>query len=430
MRASNVGSRSAVHIYDPTTNRLSLLNINGAYTGYAYDSQGNVTGRGAQGFYFDIGNRMQLANGVASYAYDGLGRRTAISSVDGTYQLQIYSHAGQLLYGTRQNGMTTTTTRYVYLAGKAIAETNSIVGTSYLHTDALGSPAAVTDSTGLLLSRARYEPYGKATAGTVPTELGFTGHVNDASTGLVYMQQRYYEPVAGRFLTVDPVVTDADNGRGFGRYHYAENNPYRYTDPDGRASWETVCVGVDCAGVLSEIAERSKKNRLAWQRAVAAGDIDGMQEAFDEYESIPGASPLTKVARANVLLRARADAGLTADRGHVLAAAASAGFQIGMSSFVTSGAAETTTVIGRVHHLQNLGSGEKSLLDRLPYRGDRKANWQQNAGVLREAMRLGRPIRDASPGDTGPFLNAERNLLRDHGWTFDAQTNFWMPPKP
>jgi hypothetical protein len=44
-------------------------------------------------------------------------------------------------------------------------------------------------------------------------------------------------------------------------------------------------------------------------------------------------------------------------------------------------------------------------------------------------MRLGKPIRDASPGDTaGQFLNAERGLLRDRGWTFDPKTNFWNPP--
>ena len=48
------------------------------------------------------------------------------------------------------------------------------------------------------------------------------------------MQQRYYDPVAGRFLSVDPVTTDADTGKSFGRYHYANNNPYRYIDPDGR----------------------------------------------------------------------------------------------------------------------------------------------------------------------------------------------------
>ena len=48
------------------------------------------------------------------------------------------------------------------------------------------------------------------------------------------MQQRYYDPLAGRFLSVDPVTTDWDSGESFNRYVYAQNNPYRYTDPDGR----------------------------------------------------------------------------------------------------------------------------------------------------------------------------------------------------
>jgi hypothetical protein len=60
---------------------------------------------------------------------------------------------------------------------------------------------------------------------------------------------------------------------------------------------------------------------------------------------------------------------------------------------------------------------------------DYKAEWKENAGRLREAMRQGRPIRDASPGNTGGvFLNAERNLLRDRGWIFDPATNVWTRP--
>ena len=44
-------------------------------------------------------------------------------------------------------------------------------------------------------------------------------------------------------------------------------------------------------------------------------------------------------------------------------------------------------------------------------------------------MKRGEPIRDASPGDeSGQFLNAERNLLKEHGWTFDAQSSMWFPP--
>ena len=106
---------------------------------------------------------------------------------------------------------------------------------TYIHTDGLGSPVARTDAAGAVISRTRYEPYGLAAGGATPT-IGFTGHVNDAETGLVYMQQRYYDPVAGRFLSIDPVTTDADTGSSFNRYVYANNSPYRFTDPDGRNS--------------------------------------------------------------------------------------------------------------------------------------------------------------------------------------------------
>jgi RHS repeat-associated protein len=61
--------------------------------------------------------------------------------------------------------------------------------------------------------------------------------VNDADTGLTYMQQRYYDPVAGRFLSIDPVTTDANTGGSFNRYVYANNSPYKYVDPDGRDSY-------------------------------------------------------------------------------------------------------------------------------------------------------------------------------------------------
>ena len=88
-----------------------------------------------------------------------------------------------------------------------------------------------------------------------------------------------------------------------------------------------------------------------------------------------------------------------------------------------------TIVIGRLDDLNDLRPGEISLLDRLPYRGDPQTNWLQNAGVLREVMRRGLPVRDASPGDaSGSFLNAERNLLKNYGWKFDVQTSCWMPP--
>jgi len=96
----------------------------------------------------------------------------------------------------------------------------------------------------------------------------------------------------------------------------------------------------------------------------------------------------------------------------------------------------TTTVIGKLDDLKNLATGERSLLDRLPNLGSPKANWEQNSGVLRQEMELGRPIRDASVDSAGAlinntgFLRAERALLESRGWTYDPRGTMWYPPGP
>jgi RHS repeat-associated protein len=125
-------------------------------------------------------------------------------------------------------------TAHIYLGDRLIAEQPSNGAAQYIHSDALGSPVARTSPAAAVLTRTRYEPYGATVAGsTNPNGIGFTGHVNDPDTGLVYMQQRYYEPIAGRFLSVDPITTDVQTGRKFNRYVYGANNPYRFVDPDG-----------------------------------------------------------------------------------------------------------------------------------------------------------------------------------------------------
>ena len=104
----------------------------------------------------------------------------------------------------------------------------------FQHTDALGSPVLVTDgSRNQVGTRTEYEPYGQILAGGVADRPNFTGHVADAQTSMDYMQQRYYDPMLGRFLSVDP-VTATSVGGNFNRYWYASDNPYRFIDPDGR----------------------------------------------------------------------------------------------------------------------------------------------------------------------------------------------------
>lgn len=116
----------------------------------------------------------------------------------------------------------------VTLASPVMAQT-----VDYMHTDALGSVVAVTDSAGSVIERNQYEPYGSDLTG-IKDGPGYTGHVSDAATGLSYMQQRYYDPTLGRFLSVDPATPLSGPVAVFNRYSYAGNNPVTATDPDGQ----------------------------------------------------------------------------------------------------------------------------------------------------------------------------------------------------
>lgn len=104
----------------------------------------------------------------------------------------------------------------------------------YIHTDALGTPIAVSNAAGVVIERSEYEPYGQLLNRPLTDGPGFTGHVQDAATGMTYMQQRYYDPAIGRFLSVDPVTAYSNPIGAFNRYWYVNNNPYRFKDLDGR----------------------------------------------------------------------------------------------------------------------------------------------------------------------------------------------------
>ena len=107
---------------------------------------------------------------------------------------------------------------------------------TYIHSDALGSPVAETDEKGNVIARYVYEPYGK-TLGDAPSDApSYGGHVRDSQTDLYYMQQRYYSPETGGFLSVDPISAYGGKSAQFNRYRYANSNPYTFVDPDGRAA--------------------------------------------------------------------------------------------------------------------------------------------------------------------------------------------------
>jgi RHS repeat-associated protein len=125
------------------------------------------------------------------------------------------------------------------LCGIAHAQQGTV---TYVYTDPQGTPLAEADAQGNITATFDYTPYGTIALGQSPNGTGYTGHVNDPETNLVYMQARYYDPATGRFISTDPLQPTSGNAFDFNRYAYVNNNPVNHLDPNGKCL-EDACVG-------------------------------------------------------------------------------------------------------------------------------------------------------------------------------------------
>jgi RHS repeat-associated protein len=183
---------------------------------------------------------------------------------------------------------------FVLLLGVAVP-TASAQTVTYIHTDALGSVVAESDANGNVIKRYDYEPYGAVVGGEVTDGPGYTGHVSDAATGLSYMQQRYMDPQLGVFLSVDPVTAHEQPVGQFNRYRYANGNPYKFKDPDGRiveTVWEVANIAMGATSAYSNFSQGN----------VGAGIVDSIGVAIDATAAavpfVPGgAGAAIKAAR-------------------------------------------------------------------------------------------------------------------------------------
>jgi len=125
----------------------------------------------------------------------------------------------------------------------------------------------------------------------------------------MYMQARYYDPVIGRFYSNDPVGTIGHMQRGnpihgFNRYAYANNNPYKYTDPDGEFAFvilfapEIIALGKAaffvCSAALAGYAGSEAINAYNESAEPAAPDV----ESGKELDPADKGGELTKAGRA------------------------------------------------------------------------------------------------------------------------------------
>jgi RHS repeat-associated protein len=221
-------------------------------------------------FSYDLNGNMTSGDG-RTVAFDYLDRPVTISMNGVTTQFRYAPDGARYLQYT--SGIAASPyPKTVYYVDKsyervdwssAVSEEKTYIGSSvvvykqggtrdvrYLHMDRLGSLDVVTSSAGAELpsdshgfdafgmprtrdwqwSGAKLHPdsdYQKT------TEHGFTGHEHLDETYLIHMNGRIYDYRLGRFLSVDPIISNPASSQSINPYSYIGNNPLSGVDPTG-----------------------------------------------------------------------------------------------------------------------------------------------------------------------------------------------------
>jgi RHS repeat-associated protein len=228
---------------DHTTNRLS--------GGTTYDSVGNLTSWGGFNYSWRVTGEMRARTGPGInkwFGYDAGGERVMVENkTTGVQTYTLRNLDGKVLRVFEKDGATWTWTKdYVY-RGDLLLASRDATGTLHFTLDHLGTPRYVLDQNGLNPIEHEYFGFGEeATTTGLNEPMKFTGHERDLEgtpdrlDDLDYMHARYYSPVLGRFLSVDPVGGRIGSSQSWNRYAYVRNNPVNLVDPLGEEELEVV----------------------------------------------------------------------------------------------------------------------------------------------------------------------------------------------
>ena len=224
---------------------------------YDYDMNGNQT---------DVKNTKTGEN--QTYVYDAENRLSQVSvTKDGktaVIQQNIYNGEGQRIQKVDGDEMT----NYYYQDGVAAYTTDAygnqnsqnLIGTEgnvlaterfkgddtqyYLYNkDIQGSTTSLVKEDGSVDATYQYTDFGETIIhgdDQAKNEVCYTGGIYDQSTGLYYLNARYYDPEDGRFMTEDSYRGEIMNPETGHLYVYCANNPVNYVDPSGHlfGNWD------------------------------------------------------------------------------------------------------------------------------------------------------------------------------------------------
>jgi RHS repeat-associated protein len=264
--------------YDDVGNRTSVLDLGvtksygansvNAYTsisGFAapvHDANGNMTSGPVNGsavssmVYGQENNNLLAASGAqaTNFVYDAMGRLVQFSYTENSInKTEILTWAGWTLM-TREiftGNAVSESHRYTWGTdlsgtmegaggvGGLLAIERNVAGSNswdirYTHADANGNIIALTNSSGAVSARYRYDAFGKVLNATDVDNSGWVNHnihgfsskPSFGNQGLLYYGYRWYSPSLGRWINRDPI----EEKGGMNLYGFVGNDGVNWVD--------------------------------------------------------------------------------------------------------------------------------------------------------------------------------------------------------
>ena len=222
-----------------------------------YDSAGNPLHWKGNVLQWNRGRRLVSYGGI-TFTYDAGGIRQSKTANGVTHSYytegsmihkETLSNGDALIYGYDESGIAS-----IQYGGAMY----------YVQKNIQGDVVALVNADGDVVAKYSYDAWGinyvYDAEGKMNASDSFIGNINpfryrgyyyDRETGLYYLQTRYYDPTAGRFINADSAdYLDPESINGLNLYAYCGNNPVRGSDPYGTNCIDEISNAIDWTHII------------------------------------------------------------------------------------------------------------------------------------------------------------------------------------